>query len=409
MKIHFAFILCLLLLSCSPKKSEVEKKDSTIKIDLKTVYDSPGRGTMILYPMSVMADSMRSKITFPDLTGISDTTYASVFFTGKNNGGMDKGILVLVGNYASKEPLIWVDYNNDLSFSDAKKPIRFSGEFVTISIPNTDRPELTHDIRLHKTEPVRKAQIKQMLDQFITKGQTYSDFFMDERRNIHVGDFVYKGDSIRVGLMDWNVNGKYTDIAEDRLVAGTYGGSITGTEESEGAVIIDSIIYFQAGKYAFQVVKMSDNGRTMEIRPVLADKIKQHIKVGEPLPDYTLELMDGKTSTKKLLDGHKYLYLSFWATWCSGCRQEIDDLKKLYSGYSDKVALVSLNYNEDDKKIKLFLEKNSISWPNGIASQEIINDLLIRGLPRNILIDSTGKIVEMNMHPSELLKRLGER
>jgi len=407
MKNLFILFVCLFIVSCSEKKSASKKTDSSIKVNLNTVYDTPDRGFLILYPVQGIEDSLYDKIKFPDLSGISDTSFAHIFFTGKNHAAVENGVMVLVGDHASESPLFWVDYNNDLDFADAKKPIRFSEDFIEVSISDMDNAQLVHTIRFHKTDSLKKAEIRSALEQYILKGEKYTDFFMDERRNIKVGDFVYKGDSLRIGLFDQNVNGSFNDVGTDRIVIGAYGGKISGTEESAGAVVLDSITYFQGASNAFEVIKIPGNGASLLIKPTLMNKIKTRIKEGDSIPDYAFELFSGKkTSVYNHLDGRKHLYLSFWANWCSGCHHEVTDLKKIHSSYSDKVTIVSLNYNEDARKIKSFLDKYSIQWLNGFSTPEMNKDLLIKGLPRNILIDPSGRIVEMNIHPSELLNRI---
>jgi thiol-disulfide isomerase/thioredoxin len=411
MKNHFILIIGLFILSCSTQEpaSDTAKEDSSLKINLNTVYDDPSRGTLILYPISEMDDSLNAKITFPDLSGISDTLFAKIYFTGKNHLALENQVLVLVGNHASESPLIWIDYNNDLDFSDAGKPLRFSKDFIDVSISAIDEPELAHTIRFHKPDSILKVKIKESLELYIIKGEKYTDFYLDERRNIRVGDFVFKEDSLRIGLMDVNINGSYSDWGIDRLVIGAYGGKISGTEEAAGAVILDSITYFQGKSYAFEVMEVSANGKSLVIKPTLTENIEDRITAGESIPDYTFKLDSGKeTSVYKHLDGQKYLYLSFWASWCSGCKQEVDDLKRLHSDYSDKVTIVSLNYNEDEEKIKSFIAKYAIKWLNGHSTPQINEELFIHGMPRNILVDSSGRIVEMNIHPSKLLERIDQ-
>ncbi|MFZ5552193.1 MAG: TlpA family protein disulfide reductase [Bacteroidota bacterium] len=406
MKNYFILFMCLFILSCSTKEPDSESADLSLRIDLNTIYDSPGQGALVLYPISEMEDSLYSKITFPDLSKMKDTTFAQIFFTGKNHSAIENSILLLMGDHASESPFIWVDYDNDLDFSEVKEPLRFSENFIEVSIPDMEKPRLTHTIRFHKPDSKRKAEIKESLELYVLKGEKYTDFFLDERRNIRVGDFVYKQDSFRIGLMDWNINGSYSDWGTDRVVIGAYGGDISGTDEASGAVVLDSITYFQGGSYAFEIMEVPDNGTSVLIKPALADKIEDRITKGETIPDYAFQLFSGKkTSVYNYLDGHKYLYLSFWASWCSGCRQEVEDLKKIHSGYPDKFTIVSLNYNEDAEKIKSFLDKYDIQWLNGYSTTEINEELFIQGLPRNILVDPSGRISEMNIRPSELLER----
>lgn len=209
--------------------------------------------------------------------------------------------------------------------------------------------------------------------------------------------------------MDYNVNGKYNDLHADRIVIGEYGGPIHGTEEASGAVVLDSITYFQGINYGFEVLEVADNGTAISIRPTLSSNIEKRIAKGQYISDYTFNLVSGEeTSIHDFLDGQKILYLNFWASWCGGCHQEMDDLKRINVNYADRVAIVSLNYNEDIEKIKTFIEKYQISWVNGISTPEINEELFISGLPRNILIDSSGKIMEMNIHPSVLIDQMDQ-
>lgn len=396
--------------SCSaPESVSMEEKSDVIRVELDSFYDDPGRGFFIFYPMSEMEDSIRNQTLFPDLSQISDTAFGQIYFSGTNQGAIEKGILVLIGDHNSESPSLWVDYDNDLNFVETSEPLKFSGDFVDISISNMDAPQLSHTVRLHKPDSTEKSAMKAAIEQFILGGDPYTDFYLDQRRNIVVGDFVYKEDSVRIGLMDWDVNGAYNDFSVDRIVVGEYGGKIGGTEESEGALIIDSVNYIQGDLHCFEVVEISDNGFFISIKPSEASNLKDKIVAGELMPDFTFELSTGqKTSIHQHLEQGKYLYLNFWANWCSGCHQEVEYLKKIHTDFADKFTLISLNYNEDSDAVELFLEKYNIDWLNGFSTQEINEALFIEGLPRSILIHNSGNIVEMDIHPMDLLDRVGE-
>ncbi len=353
--------------------------------------------------------SIGAKINFPNLSEVPDTAFAQIYFTGKNQSAIKDGVLILVGDYSSESPQFWVDYDNDLDFSDNNESLQFSEEFIDISIPNAEEPSLSHTIRFHKPDSAQKAQNKPAIEQFITRGKPFVDFYFDQRRNIKVGDFVYKQDSIRIGIMDYNVNGKYNDLDSDRIVIGTYEGIINGTEEASGAVVLDSTTYFHGNNYGFEVTDVAVDGSSISIKPALNNNIKKRITEGQPISNYTFKLLSGEeTSMYDFLDGQRYFYINFWANWCAGCHQEVDDLKNIHSNYSDKITLISLNYNENIEKIESFLDKYQISWVNGHSTSQINEELFIYGLPRNILIDPSGKIVEMNIHPSVLLNRVDQ-
>lgn len=407
MKYYLGLILFLFIIPCLSQ--EEEKQEDTLKIDFNTNYDRKSRGFLILRSISEMQDGLLSKVTFPDLSEVSDTVFGQIYFTGNNHDAIKKGILVLVGNSASESPLFWVDRDNDLNFLNESKPILFSEKYIDISIPNIDDTHLKHLHRLHKPDTSEKEERIKMLEQYITKGEPFADFYFDERRNIKVADVIYQQDSLRVGLMDFNINGKYNDIGSDRIVFGEYGGELNGTDEASGAVIIDSKNYFQTINHVFEVIDVSIDGNYISIKSSFNDTLEKRITEGHTIPDYTFKLLSGKeTSMHELLAEGKFLYLNFWATWCAGCHMEMNDLEQIHTNYSDKILLVSLNDSEGNEAIESFLEKHEPKWLNGHSTLEINKELFVYGLPRNILIDPSGKIIKMNIHPSKLLNRIDE-
>jgi thiol-disulfide isomerase/thioredoxin len=244
-----------------------------------------------------------------------------------------------------------------------------------------------------------------MIEQYLTLDYPHVGYFFDERRNILVGDFIYEQDSLRIGVTDYNVNGQFNDFGADRIVIGKYGGAIKGVDEASGAIILDSSSFLHSTNYSFEIIKVAGNGTSISIKPTTKRKSNNLMEIGKPISDYSFHLISGeKTSLHSFLNGQNYLYLNFWATWCAGCHQEITDLENLYRNYPNKVKIVSLNYEQDLKKVNPFIEKYKILWDNGFSTSEINDKLFIDGLPRNILIDPSGKIVAMNMHPSKLLE-----
>ncbi|MFD2568447.1 TlpA family protein disulfide reductase [Pseudotenacibaculum haliotis] len=110
----------------------------------------------------------------------------------------------------------------------------------------------------------------------------------------------------------------------------------------------------------------------------------------------------GGTTSLDDLKG-KYVYIDVWATWCGPCKAEIPSLKKVEKQYHGKnIEFVSISI--DDKKdhgawkkmivdkelggIQLFADNN---WDS-----KFVQDYMIKGIPRFILIDPSGNIVNSN-------------
>ncbi len=118
----------------------------------------------------------------------------------------------------------------------------------------------------------------------------------------------------------------------------------------------------------------------------------------------------------------KYVYIDVWATWCGSCQHEIPFMKKVEKRYRGKnIVFVSISIdNLKRKKIwqQMVKEKKMTGiqlFADNSRNSKFIKDYEIRGIPRFILIDPKGNIVDSNApRPSEpqleqLFKSIGIR
>ena len=53
----------------------------------------------------------------------------------------------------------------------------------------------------------------------------------------------------------------------------------------------------------------------------------------------------------------KVTLVSYWATWCSACRQEIPALNEIYQTYPrDKVRIIGVSFDKDIKQLDIFMK-----------------------------------------------------
>lgn len=112
--------------------------------------------------------------------------------------------------------------------------------------------------------------------------------------------------------------------------------------------------------------------------------------VGEDLPTFQLQTLDGKTITEKDLLG-KVTVINVWATWCGNCRNELDALNALEANYHNNPDVVFLAIaDEDPEKLTRFLAQrpfNYVHIPNGTGLTDILQTRLVKTYPQHIVLD----------------------
>lgn len=124
------------------------------------------------------------------------------------------------------------------------------------------------------------------------------------------------------------------------------------------------------------------------------------LKPGVASPLFTYESIDGKKVALADLKG-KLVYIDVWATWCGPCKAEIPYLQKLEREYHKKnIHFVSISVDQDKKAWENMVKKDKLGglqlWANSSRKSDFIDSYKIKGIPRFILLDKEGKIINAN-------------
>ena len=126
------------------------------------------------------------------------------------------------------------------------------------------------------------------------------------------------------------------------------------------------------------------------------------LRPGDPVPNFTLQTLDGKSVTFSSLQGQA-IVLNFWATWCPPCRREMPLLDAVQKDYRTRgVTIVGIDLGEPMDLVRAYVQSVGVTYPIWVdttnpgpefnRTHELYNRFGGVGLPTTFFIDANGII-----------------
>jgi len=114
-------------------------------------------------------------------------------------------------------------------------------------------------------------------------------------------------------------------------------------------------------------------------------------------PNFKLEDLDGNTVELNSELGDGPVLLSFWATWCKPCLEELNEYKKIYGEYKDKGFKMYAISTDDEKtvaKVKPFVKSKNYQFPILLdTNSDVARLYYAKPVPYSVVIDKKGFII----------------
>lgn len=132
----------------------------------------------------------------------------------------------------------------------------------------------------------------------------------------------------------------------------------------------------------------------------------------EPVPLEKIDL-DGIRALRQNSTG-KTLLVNFWATWCGPCAAEFPDLQNTWRMYRKRpfeLVTVSINYPDEEKAVRRFLESHHASSRNYLsgtmephALMQAFDSSWSGGVPHSVVLAPDGQVLLRKSGRVDILK-----
>lgn len=125
------------------------------------------------------------------------------------------------------------------------------------------------------------------------------------------------------------------------------------------------------------------------------------LRVGDPVPDFSVTLNDGRIFGSDMLESGTG-YILFFNTDCEDCRRELPEMQELFDALpaAEQRRFVCIAREEDNARIEAFWKQYGLSMPYSPQQDRTIYNLFATySIPR-LYVTRDGVIVEI--HSEEL-------
>ncbi len=119
----------------------------------------------------------------------------------------------------------------------------------------------------------------------------------------------------------------------------------------------------------------------------------------QSLPDIVLKDLNGKAvNIKSFSKDGKIVIVNFWATWCTPCKKELNNINEMYEDWKTKynvvLVAVSIDNARNVMKVKPYVDGQAWSYEILLdVNSDLMRAMNVQNPPHTFLVDQNGNIV----------------
>jgi len=120
---------------------------------------------------------------------------------------------------------------------------------------------------------------------------------------------------------------------------------------------------------------------------------------GNKIPSVKVKDLKGNTvSSSTFSNDGKPIVISFWATWCSPCKKELNAIHEVYEDWQDETGVKLIAISIDDARsatrVKPYVDAQGWDYEVYIDNnQDLKRALNVNNVPQTFLLNGDGEIV----------------
>ncbi|MCO4745619.1 MAG: TlpA family protein disulfide reductase [Proteobacteria bacterium] len=140
---------------------------------------------------------------------------------------------------------------------------------------------------------------------------------------------------------------------------------------------------------------VTQQGQTVPLTDELdpeARETRQRPRVGVPFPEWSVEV--GDVTVDSASTEGEVVVLSFWASWCGPCREELPALDRIAARVKEEglpVRFIAISTDEQGRDYERYLEKYPLKTVSTALNRDLAQRLSIRSIPTTWVIGPDGR------------------